>query len=662
MPDSPTNQDHRGLAWLIAQLDACGSLLDQATLRQLLMETRLDPAELAAYVDQRSGSGGGRRVIRRESYEVLVFTWKPSEGSAAHDHCGSLCGLKVVRGELTERFFAEGPDGRVRRTTANRLGAGQITVNPGTGVYSLDNSSPDEILVTVHVYSPPSTEVRSYAVAESAPPGLFSRPASAGASVIAIVGGGFTGVMALANLIRFGNKADLPLHIALIDRQPAIGEGIAYCTTDERHLLNVPASRMSAWPDLPGDFYDFARSRNSSVCSDDFLPRKIYGQYVREAMLEVAGAAGEHISAALLRDEVTRLEPSPSSGWTIETAAGRTLHADLTILAVGHRPPGDLLTSRWKGPRTRFVTDPWASPVLNQIGLDEPVLLIGSGLTAIDVILTLGQPDRVAPLIAISRHGLTPAAHLRQQDETADLSDLIDDWFNPASTMTIRRLFSTLRRHTRSSMEAGVEWQKVMDGIRPMIPRLWGSLGVKERARFLRHVRPFWEIHRHRMAPAAADIVDRLRREKMLEVTAGGVVAATADSDGVDVTFSRRGTSAVRTVRVCWVVNCTGPGVHSRHATHPFLRPLLEAGTLCSDELGLGLLTDTCGRAIDAGGNTHPDLLIAGTLRKATLWESTAVPELRQQAQTAARTALAALSSRLPLTAKLGVSQATSSL
>ena len=337
------------------------------------------------------------------------------------------------------------------------------------------------------------------------------------------------------------------------------------------------------------------------------------------------------------------MEPVASSGWSIETSSGRSVHADLAILAVGHRPPNDPLANGWSGPRTRFITDPWASLTLSQIGPDEPVLLIGSGLTAVDVILTLNRPDRSAPIVSISRRGLKPTAHLRQQGKAADLAGLVDDWLDPARALTIRLLLSTVRRHIAAGKQLGVEWQQVIDALRPVTSLLWDRMDGKERSRFLRHLRPFWEIHRHRMAPPVADTIDRLCGEKVLEIDAGALVAAIADPEGVDVTFSRRGTSIRRTVRVSWVVNCTGPGAHNLHSTHDFLRPLLEAGALCSDELSLGLLTDTSGRAIDVNGNAHSNLLIAGTLRKATLWESTAVPELRQQAQSVARIALAAL-------------------
>jgi uncharacterized NAD(P)/FAD-binding protein YdhS len=624
-------------------LDARVGALDETTIRHLLTHANLDRAEVDAYVEEPADAHYRRCVIRRENYEVWVLTWSPTQGSVAHDRPGSLCGLKVVRGSLTEQLYEERPDGRVRRTTAKRLGAGEIIIDPGTVVHSLANSSPDEMLVTVHIYSLPLPEVRRYAVAESSAPGLFLRRAPVHARVIAIIGGGFTGLMAFANLLRFGDESAMAVHLVLIDRQSTVGEGVAYRTTDVRHLLNVSANRMSAWPDVPEDFLTFARSTNSSVGPYDFLPRRTYSEYVRKSMLDLAETAGDHLSAEVVRDEVSRVAPLPSSGWQIETTGGRTFRADSTILAVGHRPPDDPLTNCWTGPRSRFVTNPWDSLVMSQIGPHEPVILIGSGLTAIDVVLTLNRSDRVAPIMAISRHGLMPRAHLRQQQETADMSGLVGDLLDSAAKLTSSRMVSLLRQYVVAARESGVDWQQVIDALRPVTPRLWNRLVVEERSRFLRHVRPFWEVHRHRTAPAVADTVDRLRREKKLEVVAGTLIAAKADSEGIDVTFSCRGTSTCRTVRASWIVNCSGPGAHNSHGTHPFLQPLLEAGTLRNDELKLGLLTDVCGRAIGESGDPHPDLLVAGTLRKATLWESTAIPELRQQAQTVARIALASL-------------------
>jgi len=644
-----STQIHRGLSWLVGELDSRDEVLDEVTALRLLREADMSPAEVAPYVEQREEAYSRRCVVRRETYELLVLTWAPSQGSVAHDHSGSLCGLKVVQGRLSEQLFEQGPDGQVRKTTATRLGAEQILVDPGVVVHALGNDSDSgELLVTVHIYSPPLPEMRRYAVTDDPPAKLFLRKPSKNTRVIVIVGGGFTGTMTLANLLRSGSQAELPLHIVMIDRQPAFGEGIAYRTNDPRHLLNVPAGRMSAWPDRPDDFLSFAQAKDPSVRSGDFLPRRAYGQYIRQTLRELAESSGDQLSAEVLHDEATCLTPTNASGWSVQTSAGRIIQADLAVITIGHRPPDDPLAGRWIGPRHRFIADPWAALVLSQIGPDEPVLLLGGGLTAVDAILTLNRSDRAAPLIVVSRRGLMPMSHSREPKPAADVSELVARWLDPPTRLTIRQLLSTLRGQIASAEKAGIDWRQVIDGLRPTIPKIWERLSMSERKRFLCRVRSFWEVHRHRMSPDVADAIDCLRRKRTLESISGALVSAAADADGVDVTLAFRDGSTKRTVRVSWVINCTGPGVHNRHTTHPILRPLLEAGVLCEDELHLGLRTDSIGRAIDSSGQSFPTLLVAGTLRKSTLWESTAVPELRQQAQAIAQTALATFTNTRP--------------
>jgi uncharacterized NAD(P)/FAD-binding protein YdhS len=222
----------------------------------------------------------------------------------------------------------------------------------------------------------------------------------------------------------------------------------------------------------------------------------------------------------------------------------------------------------------------------------------------------------------------------------------VERWLDPSRPLSVRELVRSLRNRIRLAADKGVDRRQVIDGLRPSIAKMWERLGLAERARFLRHVRPFWEIHRHRMAPRIADKLEKLRARKILDLTAGTLVAAEADLDGINVTLCCRGNSGTKHLRVAWIINCTGPGIHHRRSTHPILRPLIESGVLGEDPLGLGLLTDSEGRALDAKGKAHPDLLVAGTLRKSNLWESTAVPELRQQAATVAHLALQSLAGR----------------
>jgi uncharacterized NAD(P)/FAD-binding protein YdhS/predicted metal-dependent enzyme (double-stranded beta helix superfamily) len=637
-----SRQEPRGFEWLKGELDARAGKVDETTTRQLLAQLTLSEREVLPYVERRADAYSRRCVVRREGYELLVLTWGPGQGSAAHDHSGSLCGLKVLEGTLTEQLYELGQDGNVRATTRVRGTTGQIVADPGVAIHALANTgSSDERLVTVHLYAPPLPEVRRYAVATEPPAAAFVRQRPPEARVIAILGGGFTGTMALANLLRRSKDLKCPLHLVLFDRQPALGEGVAYRTNDSRHLLNVPAEKMSAWPDRPLDFLAFAATTDPSVGPHDFLPRKVYGRYVRQTLLELVQSCGERVSVELVRDDATGLSRAPSGGWDVTSARGRGLRADVAIVALGHRPPDEDFAGRFKGPRSRFVTDPWAALVLSQIGPDEPVLLLGSGLTAVDAILTLDREGRTAPLTVVSRRGLFPLPHTRTPQPAADVSALVGRWLS--TTTTLRELVQTLRRAVRDAAERGVDWRQVIDGLRPSIARVWGRLSMVERSRFLAHVRPFWEVHRHRMAPDVADRLALLRQKRILEVTPGALLYADADESGVDVTLRRRGDATPRRLRVAWVVNCTGPGAHNRHSTHPILRPLLEAGVLREDELGLGLCTDPDGRAMSSSGEVHSSLLVAGTLRKSTLWESTAVPELRQQAAAVAEIALQVL-------------------
>jgi uncharacterized NAD(P)/FAD-binding protein YdhS/predicted metal-dependent enzyme (double-stranded beta helix superfamily) len=644
LPSAVTENQH-GLSWLVGQLDARNSVVDEATARELLTRACLSEKEVARYVEPRSASYARRSVARREFYELLVLTWMPGQGSVAHDHSGSLCGLKVVQGSLTEEIYESGPDGQVRPTTQCHVAASEIVVDPGVVVHSLANpAGSDQMLVTVHLYSPPLPEVRRYAVAAKPPAQVFLKRAPSAAPVVVIIGGGFTGTMTLANLLRHAQIAPAPLHIVLIDRQPAAGEGIAYRTNDSRHLLNVPVEKMSAWSDRPNDFLNFARASDAAVKPGDFLPRKLYGQYVRETLLQLAQSAPDHISIEMIRDEAISLTPAvPLPGWVVGTAGGRRLRSDLAIITLGHRPPAEEFIRRWKGPRNRFVADPWAALVLSQIGPDEPVLVLGSGLTALDAILTLDRSDRTAAVTVVSRHGLLPHPHACEPKPADDVSSLLSRWLDPSQRLKVREMLRALREYSKRAAEASVDWRQVIDGLRPSIAKIWPRISVAERARFLRHIRPFWEIHRHRMPPAVAEKVAQLRGRKILDVSAGALVFAEADAVGINVTLSCRGSSVLRKVRVSWVINCTGPGVHLRRSTHPILRSVIEAGVLCDDPLGLGLRTDAEGRAIDGRGEVHTNLFIAGTLRKSTLWESTAVPELRQQAAQAAQVALQTL-------------------
>jgi uncharacterized NAD(P)/FAD-binding protein YdhS len=630
---------------LVASLDALGVDLREDTLRPLLAGAALTWDDVAPFVVRPGRTYARRRVVRRAGYELLVLTWAPGQSSAPHDHAGSLCGLVSVRGTLTERRFVARADGTVEPADepADRLPEGRTCVDPGVCIHALNNPADARSdLVTVHVYAPPIAELRRYVQRQGEVPAVYAATPAPGARTVAIVGGGFSGTMTAAHLLRQAHRDGVALHVELFDDHPALGQGVAYRTPDDRHLLNVPAAKMSAWPDQPDDFLQFARGEMPDAGPGDFLPRSLFGRYVRHTFdRAVAACTGGRVTLAVRRQNVRAIR-GRADGRLDVSAGERSAAVDAVVLAIGHRPPDDPVGERWHGPRTRWIGDPWSSLALSTVEPHEPVLLLGTGLTAVDVVLSLGGARRTAPVTALSRHGLLPAGHARGAVAPADLAAALES-FRAAPKLTTAALLRAVRAAADRAADLGHDWRGVIDALRPHTAGLWRRLDAGERLRFMKHVRPFWEIHRHRVAPPVAAELEAARAAGRLTTLAGRIERVVADDDGATVHWRPRGgrdSGEARVCRVAWVVNCTGPGAHARSRTHPLVAQMCDQRLLTPDELGLGVLTaedgDDAGLAISAGGRVDPRLAVVGTLRKAALWESTAVPELRQQAAAAA--------------------------
>lgn len=627
---------------LTQALRALGPRISRDEALRALGSVALTFDDVAPFVVRNQHGYARTRVARTEAFELLVMTWQPGQGSVPHDHAGSICALRIVQGQVRETLFRASSDGFVEEASSTLLGEGDVLVDASDSIHALRNDpTSTRDLVTVHVYAPPLPELRRFALRTTSRPQAFGKAAAANARRIGIVGGGYSGVMVAAHVLRTAKE---PVHVTLFDRQASLGEGPAYRTVDARHLLNVPAARMSAWPDRPDDFLAWARGRDASVGPYDFLPRKTYGEYVRASLARAAEEASESAGIEVVRDEVLHArhasDASTSEGrWLVEAERSGSHRFDALVLTTGHRPPDDPLGARFAGSTTRYVRDPWSSLALSAIAPDEPVLLLGTGLTAVDVLLTVARQPRTAPVVALSRRGLVPSGH------APTFVDVVpaESWVGPLlerGPITARELLHATRLRIAAHVAEGGDWRSVIDGIRPLTATLWRALGPVEGDRFMRHVRPFWEVRRHRMAPAVAAEVQRLVDAGSFETLAARVVSAEGDEDGVWVTSRRRGESTTTRTRFAWVVNCTGPGTGPFVQSTPLLRDLVEAGHLSPDALGLGVHTDASGRALDANGAPQSDLFVVGTLRKAELWESTAVPELRAHAAIAARCAL----------------------
>ncbi|OWK37549.1 FAD/NAD(P)-binding protein [Fimbriiglobus ruber] len=607
---------------LVRRLDELGPEATLAGIARHLEGAALAAEDVAAFVRPNPASYSRARVVRRDHYELLVMTWLPGQASVPHDHVGSICALQVVQGNAVETNFSVAADGYADLEYETPVGTGQVSSGQDAGIHSIRNASADGLLVTVHVYAPPFKDARRFTTrpTPAVPRTQLSVP------TVVVIGGGFSGTMTAAQLLRHGAN----LRVVLVERRGTVAEGLAYATQESAHLLNVPAARMSAWPDRPEDFLNWARRRDPAVAPGDFLPRQWYGHYLRETLHEAA--RGSHADLSVLLEEVRRVARHPAGGWMVHLGRGTSLRADVVVLAIGHRPPSDPLHKLWTGPRDRFLADPWQPYAVRTIPPDDAVAILGSGLTAIDAVLSLNQHPRTAPVTLISRHGLLPNPHAAAAVPPVDMGPFVQGVLADGSRPRAGAVAGAIHRLVRQQVANGGDWRSIVDGLRPHTARLWQGLDTDERRRFLGRLRPFWEVHRHRMARSIAAQLQQFKERGLLEVLPGQIVAAEATRAGVKLTVRSRNSGEMVIRDFQWVINCTGPAPSNRAEANPAIGSLLVDHWVRRDELSLGLDTTAEGYAISAHDEAVPDLLVVGTLRKPREWESTAVPELRQQA------------------------------
>jgi uncharacterized NAD(P)/FAD-binding protein YdhS/predicted metal-dependent enzyme (double-stranded beta helix superfamily) len=633
--------DTRRLDDLVKALDKMGSkpaLIDLATA---LEQAQLTLADVQPFVQPNPQNYNRATVKLGDQYELLVMTWLSGQSSVPHDHGGSICAMLTVRGQAVEGNYSVAPDGYVDLEYENIYPAGEVTAGEDAAVHTISNAA-DEILVTVHIYSPPLRDFRRFtarpAVTEHA-------PAPDDSETMTVVGGGFSGSITAAQLLRQARSSSLPLRVVLLEQRGSIGEGLAYSSREECHLLNVPAGRMSAWPDQPNDFLRWANARNPAISADDFLPRQWYGEYIRQTLLKAAADAGHTIQLSVIFDEVRRIARHPGGGWMLNLARGTSVRASAVVLAIGHRSPNDPLGNKWTGSRTRFITDPWRTFAMNAVGPDDAVIILGSGLTAVDAVMSLVNRGHRGTISLISRRGLLPQPHLNGHAAPVDLNTMVMGLTADGETVQALDLLRQLRRQTGIALSQGKPWQSVIDGLRPHIAMLWSRMPIPQRRRFLCHLRSLWEVHRHRMPVPVAKRFSELLGAGQVRILRGRVESVVAEGNLQNVTVRNR-TNGIKTQLACgWIVNATGPSPSNSAAANPAIGSLLIQGLLTVDELRLGVRTTPDGNAMGSDGQAVNDLFVVGTLRKPDLWESTAVPELRTQA---ASTAAKLLSSIVP--------------
>jgi uncharacterized NAD(P)/FAD-binding protein YdhS len=447
--------------------------------------------------------------------------------------------------------------------------------------------------------------------------------------------------MVTVNLLR---QSEHPLQIDIFEKTPdRIARGVAYATPYECHLLNVPAGNMSALPDDPGHFLRWTRAASlhahgtipqGDVDAEAFLPRRVYGNYLLELLEDtVERSAHRHHVQFHNEEAVTMGKGRHGHALRVQGVRGTTVDADRVVLAVGNFPPGDIIPDGdVLCASGRYHRDPWHSDVLPRLLASRSCLLVGSGLTMLDVVAALDHRGYTGTIHVVSRRGLKPLQHTRTSLHV-NIGDILAADGLRAMVAAVR---GTFRRY-----DDPAAWRAIVDAMRPHNVNLWSALSMRDKRKFLRHVRPYWEIHRHRCAPFAHHVFSgRLANNALVMHRARVQSAHTLGQDEVAITLRRR--DGTTTIRVDHVVNCAGPDCDYRRLDSPLIRNLLDQGLARTDATGLGLAAAASGALVESNGAVSSSTFTLGPPMKGAMWETTAVPELRLQAEKLSRTLLCA--------------------
>jgi uncharacterized NAD(P)/FAD-binding protein YdhS len=433
---------------------------------------------------------------------------------------------------------------------------------------------------------------------------------------IAIIGGGATGALAALHLVRaLRNHA---AEIVVIEPAAEIGRGLAYVTNDPRHLLNVRVANMSAFADQPDHLLQWLQREGPMqgvACPTPFcfIPRGVYGAYVADLAEELLASGAIRRVRACCIDLV---EIDDSVALTLDS--GRTIWAESVVLATGNDAKPALAGIS--------AVQPWTEGALNGLLSDAPVLIVGTGLTMVDMALSLNRRGHQGQITALSARGLLPSAHRPVSPFTipagkvpfgAELSDL---------TAWLRSLSRTMTRE-------GSDWRSVVDALRPFTQRLWRSMSLDQKRRFLRHARAHWDVHRHRMAPEVDTEIAALRAAGRLNIMAGRIVRAKQEKDGTTVEIARRGRGDIQVRKFARLINCTGLADDPHSSANPLIKALLARGAARTNPLGVGLDIDEDYALIDASSRHSNRVRAVGPLARGAFWECIAIPDIRVQCQ-----------------------------
>jgi uncharacterized NAD(P)/FAD-binding protein YdhS len=432
----------------------------------------------------------------------------------------------------------------------------------------------------------------------------------------AIIGGGFCGTLAAINLLK--SRSNTTQEITIIERRSVIGPGLAYSGKSEAFKLNVPVSAMSPFEDQPNAFLEWLSKRRPETTPDEFVARYHYGDYLNELLSDVT-LKNPHNELSTIRDEVIDLQYNlEKDRFILRLKSGDSVLAHRVILAIGNLPrEEELFGVRLGG----LLNNPYDLNLYNGVAKYSDVIVIGSGLTAVDCVLECESRGFKGSYTIISRHAKLPLPH---EAQIATPNGLIKEINELSSEPRLRELVSLARRWGKLLGSS----QPIIVALRGQVQRIWMRLSREDKGRFLRHLRHFWDVHRHRIPAQHQTKLEQLRGEGRLQVLRGAITEVIGDSPkGVKVKLK-----GGRDISGAIAFLCAGQEGDLERVRHPLIVGLLREGIIAPGEFKLGI-----SGKVNLPQGVRERFQVIGPLRREELWEITAVRELRVAAADLAR-------------------------
>ncbi|WP_234817869.1 FAD/NAD(P)-binding protein [Mycolicibacterium sphagni] len=451
---------------------------------------------------------------------------------------------------------------------------------------------------------------------------------------IVVVGGGFSGTMTAVNIARLTEQ---PLHVCVVNDQGPVGRGVAYGLRRPGYLLNVAARNMSAFPHEPNHFLDWLRTRSEFELTPDielrerFVARQIYGDYLRSIAQHHLQSPGEgaYATSELVSGEAVDIEPA-EAGCRVRLADGTAIDADRVVLATGNEPPAPLPGVEQLADHPAWVANPWQAWEQRRPEHDGSVVLLGTGLSTVDAIITLRALGWLGTIHAISRHGWFPHAHFRGIEYPEFPPPDVD-----LGALGLERLLALVEEHCAILHERNANPAIIVDKLRPYTQRIWSGFSHDERLTFAREHAARWNVFRHRIAPDIHAQITSSQLTGQLRVHTGSIVKLEPSAGQIRIELADG-----QSVHGDLVINATGPATKFTETRSALLQNLLRRGAIAPDSIDMGVRIDSDHTAVTSSGDRSPWLLALGPLLRGTYWETIAVPELRVQARRVAETVL----------------------